>query len=98
MFDPVAMPRMDEVLNKISSSRYVSKLDLTKGYWQIPLDAENRRKSAFVTPLGHYQFTVTPFGMMNSGATFVRMMKKVLAGYDEFADSFIDDIGVYSDI
>ena len=34
---------------------------------------------------------------MNSGATFVRMMDKVLAGYEEFADSFIDDIGIFSD-
>ena len=38
-----------------------------------------------------------PFGMINSGATFVRMMDKVLEGFDEFADSFIDDIGIFSD-
>ena len=34
---------------------------------------------------------------MHSGATFVRMMDKVLAGYEEFSDSFIDDIGIFSD-
>jgi hypothetical protein len=38
-----------------------------------------------------------PFGMINSGATFVRMMDKVLEGFDEFADLFIDDIGIFSD-
>lgn len=97
IFDPIFMPRMDEVLNKVSRARYISKLDLTKGYWQVPLDKDSRQKSAFITPFGHYQFTVTPFGMMNSGATFVRMMDKVLAGYEEFADSFIDDIGIFSD-
>jgi hypothetical protein len=37
-----------------------------------------------------------PFGMINSGATFVRMIYKVLEGFDEFADSFIDDIGIFS--
>jgi hypothetical protein len=88
---------MDEVLNKVSKARYISKLDLTKGYWQVPLDLESRHKSAFITPFGHYQFTVMPFGMINSGATFVRMMDKVLEGFDEFADSFIDDIGIFSD-
>jgi hypothetical protein len=36
-----------------------------------------------------------PFGIINSGATFVRMMD--LEGFDEFADSFIDDIGIFSD-
>jgi hypothetical protein len=91
------MPRMDEVLNKVSKARYISKLDLTKGYWQVPLDLESRQKSAFITHFGHYQFTVMPFGMINSGATFVRMMDKVLEGFDEFADSFIDDIGIFSD-
>ena len=88
---------MDEVLNKVSKARYISKMDLTKGYWQVPLDLESRQKSAFITPFGHYQFTVMPFGMINSGATFVRMMDKVLEGFDEFADSFIDDIGIFSD-
>jgi hypothetical protein len=61
------------------------------------LDLESRRKSSFFTPSGQYQFTVTPFGLMNSGATFVRMMDKVLAGYEEFTHSFIDDIGIFSD-
>ncbi|CAC5374159.1 Retrovirus-related Pol polyprotein from transposon 297,Retrovirus-related Pol polyprotein from transposon 17.6 [Mytilus coruscus] len=88
---------MDEVLNKVSRAKYISKIDLTKGYLQVPLDKDSRQKSAFITPFGHYQFTVTPFGMMNSGATFVRMMDKVLAGYEDFADSFIDDIGIFSD-
>ena len=37
-----------------------------------------------------------PFGMVNAPATFVRMMNRVLEGCGEFADSFIDDIGVYS--
>ncbi|CAC5404352.1 Transposon Ty3-I Gag-Pol polyprotein,Transposon Ty3-G Gag-Pol polyprotein [Mytilus coruscus] len=97
IFDPILMPRMDEVLNKVSRAKYISKIDLTKGYWQVPLDKDSRQKSAFITPFGHYQFTVTPFGMMNSGATFVRMMDKVLAGYEDFADSFIDDIGIFSD-
>jgi hypothetical protein len=70
---------------------YISKLDLAKGYWQVPLDLEIRRKSSIVTPSAQYQCTVTPFGMMNSGAAFVRMMDTVLAGYEEFTDSFIDD-------
>ena len=45
IFDPVLMPRMDEVLNKVSKARYIGKLVLAKGYWQVPLDLESRRKS-----------------------------------------------------
>jgi hypothetical protein len=71
VFDPVSMPRMDEVLNIVYKAKCISKLDLTKGYWQVPLDLESRRKSSFATPSWQYQFIVPPVGMMNSGATFV---------------------------
>lgn len=97
VFDPVPMPRMDEVLNKVSKAKYISKLDLFQDYWQVLPDLESRRKSSFFTPSVQYQFTVTPLGLMNSGATFVRMMDKVLAGYEEFTHSFIDDIGIFID-
>ena len=97
IFDPRPMPRMDEILNKISKAKYITKLDMAKGYWQVPLDNDAKRKSAFVTPFGQFQFTVMPFGMVNSGATFVRLMNKVLAGHEEYADSFIDDVGIFSD-
>ena len=97
IFDPRPMPRMDEILNKVSRARYVSKIDLTKGYWQVPLDRDAEEKSAFVTPFGQYQFTVMPFGMVNAGATFVRLMNKVLNGHEDYADSFIDDVGIFSD-
>lgn len=91
------MPRVDEILNKVSKAKYVSKIDLTKGYWQISLDSDAAKKSAFVTPMGQYSFTVMPFGMVNAPASFVRLMNKVLKDCKEFADSFIDDIGIYSD-
>ena len=97
IFDPRPMPRMDEILNKVSAAKFISKLDLTKGYWQVPLDEDAKRKSAFVTPFGHFQFTVMPFGMVNAGATFVRMMNKILAGHEDYADSFIDDVGIFSE-
>ena len=75
----------------------MTKIDLTKGYWQIPFAEEAKPFSAFVTPFGQYQFKVMPFGMINSGASFVRLMKKILEGKDEFSDSFIDDIIIFSD-
>lgn len=97
VFDPRPMPRIDEVLNKVSRARYISKIDLTKGYWQVPLYPDARMKSAFVTPFGQYQFRVMPFGIVNFGATFVRLVNKVLMGCKEFSDAFIDDIGIFSE-
>ena len=97
VFDPQPMPKIDDILNKLGKAKYLTKIDLRKGYWQIPLAEQAKPLSAFVTPFGQYQFQVMPFGMINSGASFVRLMKKILEGKDEFSDSFIDDIIIFSD-
>ena len=97
VFDPNPMPNVDDIHTRLASAKYFSSIDLTKGYWKIPLDADAKRKTAFVTSMGHFQFTVLPFGMVNSGASFVRFMHLVLAGTEEFTDSYIDDIIVFSD-
>ena len=71
---------MEELIENIGTAKYITKLDLTKGYWQIPLSEESQNKSAFFTPYGLYELTIMPFGMMTALATFQRMMKK--KGFD----------------
>ena len=71
------------------------RLDLTKGYWKVPLDEDTKRKIAFVTPFSQFSFSVMPFGMVKALATFVRLVSKVLAVFENFTKD-IDDIGIYS--
>ena len=85
------MPKLEDIINKLGKAKYLSKLDPTKGFWQIPRSPQSKAKSAFVTPFGHFHFTVMPFGMDNSSATFVRMMKMVLPKLEDFSDAFISD-------
>ena len=54
VFDPQPMPKIDDILNKLSKAKFLSKKDLTKGYWQIPLSDRAKPLSAFVTPFGQY--------------------------------------------
>ena len=54
----------------IGNSKYVTKFDLLKGFWQVPLTDKAKEVSAFATPNGLYQYKVMPFGMKNSPATF----------------------------
>ena len=96
IFDPQPMPKLEDVFNKLGKAKFISKIDCTKGFWQIPLEESAKERSAFITPFGHYQFNVMPFGMVNSGATFVRLMKLILEGLEEFSDSFIDDVIIFS--
>ena len=51
-FDAYPMPRVEEVLDKIGAVKYISTLDLAKGYWQIPMARASKEKTAFTTPFG----------------------------------------------
>ena len=96
-FDAFPIPRMEDLIDNLGSAKYITKLDLTKGYWQIPLSPETKIKSAFITPSGLYQFNVMPFGMKTAPATFQRMMQQVLSGLENFASAYIDDVIIHSE-
>lgn len=51
--------------------------------------------TAFQTPLGLYQFTVMPFGLVNASASYSRLMRKLLEGM-QCVDNFIDDVIIYT--
>ena len=50
--DIFPIPRLDDCTDKIGQSKFVSKFDLLKGFWQIPLTEKAKEISAFVTPDG----------------------------------------------
>ncbi|UYV80572.1 hypothetical protein LAZ67_19000747, partial [Cordylochernes scorpioides] len=96
--DVYPLPRIDDVLDHLSSARYYSTMDLKTGYWQVEVDERDREKTAFVTPDGLYEFMVMPFGLCNAPATFERMMDNVLMGLKwNICLCYLDDIVVYSD-
>ena len=93
--DAEPIPDQDEIFAKLSKDNYFSKLDLTKGYWQVPLTERAKPLTAFVTPNGLYQFTTMPFGLINAPASFSRLMRTLLRGMD-CVHNFIDDILVHT--
>ncbi|GFW36348.1 retrovirus-related Pol polyprotein from transposon 17.6 [Trichonephila clavipes] len=68
--DAYPMQNAKDLLFEVGQANYITVLDLTKGYWQIPMAEEAKPYMAFVTHHGHYQFCVMPFGMKNAGSTF----------------------------
>ncbi|CAM4586126.1 unnamed protein product [Caretta caretta] len=95
--DNYPMPRTDELLEKLGRAQFISTLDLTKGYWQVPLDESAKERSAFITHLGLYEFNVLPFGLRNAPATFQRLVDGLLAGLGEYAVAHLDDVAIFSD-
>lgn len=57
------MLRMEDCVDSVGSAEFVSKLDLLKGYWQVPLTARASNILAFVTPDCFLQYDVMPFGL-----------------------------------
>ena len=93
---PDPMITAEDLFQQLGRSRYFSKIDLSKGYWQIPVAEEDVPKTAFVTPDGCYEFLRMPFGMKNSGATLVRGMRQLLSGMNHVS-SYVDDLIVYTE-
>ena len=58
--DSFLIPRVEDCIDHIGHSKCVTKLDLLKGYWQVPLSNKAKEILAFVTPNGIFQHKVMP--------------------------------------
>ena len=92
-FDTEPMGNIEDILTRFDKDVYFSKIDLSKGFWQIPVAEDCRHMTAFTTSTGAYQFKKTPFGLVtcNSPATFNKMMRKLLSGAKDI-EHYVDDI------
>ena len=94
--DTYAMPRIDYILDQLGNPKFIYTMDLTGGYWQVPVEQKARHKTAFFTPFGLYQFKMTPFGLQGAPAKFQRLMDHVIREMNGFADAYLDDLIIYS--
>ena len=72
--DSFPIPRIDDCIDKVGNAKYVTKPDLLKGFWQIPLTERAKEVSAFVTPNGLFQNKVASPGE-NKICTVVIVMR-----------------------
>ena len=54
--DPYCIPMIEDLLDQVGTSTFLSKIDLSKGFYQIPVKVADRDKTSFVTPFGKYRF------------------------------------------
>ena len=93
--DHYPLPNISDITNGLGGSKYFSKIDMLKGYFQVPVAKEDVPKTAIATPFGTFTFNFTCFGLRNAGATFQRLMDSIL-GHLPFVVVYVDDILIYS--
>jgi hypothetical protein len=89
--DSYPLLNIQDLSSRLHGCSIFSKLDLGKGYYQIPVQEGDIHKTAVIMPFGLWQFLRMTFGLRNAGHSFQRFMDEVLSGLD-FAFCYLDDI------
>jgi len=93
--DTYPLPNMLDFSARVAGCKVFSKIDLRKGYYQIPMHPAVIRKTAICTAFGLFEFRRMPVGLRYAGNTFQRMMDRILAGLS-FVFCYLDDISIAS--
>ena len=93
--DRYPLPNIRDFTNNLKHCTVFSKLDLVKGYHQVPMNSEDICKTAIVTPFDLFEFLSMPFGLNNAAQTFQRLMDRIFKGLP-FVFIYLDDILVAS--
>lgn len=92
------MPNLNHSIYRAHNIKFFTKLDLVRGYYQVPLDEESRPITAFSTTRDHFQFKRLSFGLKNSGMAFQKSMQQVLSPFlSNNIIVYIDDILIMSE-
>ncbi|XP_011699177.1 PREDICTED: uncharacterized protein LOC105456665 [Wasmannia auropunctata] len=94
--DAYPLPYMNAILDKLRAARYISTIDLSQAYFQIPLEINSRELTAFTVPgKGLFHFTRMPYGLTGAPATFQRLLDRLIGPEMEpHAFAYLDDIVV----
>lgn len=96
--EPQPFPRIDDLIVDVGDCKCFTALDVNSAFWSIPIRQKDRRKTAFITQKGHWQWKVLPFGYKNAPAIFQRRLASIVRkhGLISFCTNYIDDLLIFS--
>ena len=93
--DMEPMTLIVDIIQNLRNECFFTKIDLSRGYWQVPVAPGDIHKTAVSTPGGVDEFLRMPFGMVNSVATLIRAIRKLFRGMEN-VEHYVDDILVHT--
>lgn len=95
--DAHPLPHQSDCLAALGGNTYFSTTDLTSGFYNIPMAEEDKKYTAFMTPMGLYEYNRMPQGLCNSPASFMRMMLSIFGDLN-FSSllCYLDDLLVFA--
>ena len=95
--DSYPLPSIDVLVDSVAGCKLLSFLDAFSGYNQIKMHPMDEEKTAFMTEISCYCYKLMSFGLKNAGATYQRLMDRVLAlMLGRNVQAYVDDMVVTS--
>jgi hypothetical protein len=95
--DRAKVPPMQTLLQRFHGAKFISAIDLTNAFLQIPLDKDSKKWTAFQFQNKVFEFKRVPYGYRNSLSAFIRALQIVLGpDTNEYAVHYVDDLVVFS--
>ncbi|GBO35270.1 Retrovirus-related Pol polyprotein from transposon 17.6 [Araneus ventricosus] len=90
------LPNIEERIELIAGARYITVIDFTKGYWQIPLTPQAQRYTTLSKHFGSYKPLTMPFGLLNAPFCFSKFIATLLQRYGKYCVPYLDDAAIFS--
>jgi hypothetical protein len=93
--DQYPLPNLQDLSARLHGCKFFSKLDLVKGYHQIPMNGDDIPKTVIITLFGLFEYMYMPFGLRNAAQSFQRLMDTLFCHLD-FIFVYLDDLLIFS--
>jgi transposase InsO family protein len=97
--DAYPLPRIDELLDRLSKAKVLTKLDIKQAFHRIRMAPKSEDLTTFTTRYGLFKYRVLPFGLANGPAAWQRFINGVLGldTLDQYATAYMDDLLIFSE-